>query len=98
VPEVGGLRAPSKAQIEIYHVQEDGMRTILQTSVLALAIVSIIGVTGPIAQPAKNQPDPRPQAGAANRYVMCLGQASSLRLLPGSEARKLFLKKCLRRK
>jgi hypothetical protein len=67
-------------------------------SAFAIAIVSIIGVTGAVGQPVKNQPDPRrpPQAGGPNQYVKCLSQASQQRLLPGSEARKRFLKRCLK--
>jgi hypothetical protein len=67
---------------------------------IAIAIASTIGVTAAIGQPVKGQTDPRrqPQAASPNRYVMCLGQASGQRMLPGSEARKSFLTRCMRGK
>jgi hypothetical protein len=75
------------------------MRTMLRKAALATAIASTIGVTGAIGAPVKNQqPDPRrpPQAAGPNQYVVCLSRASGQRLLPGSEARKRFMNRCMK--
>jgi hypothetical protein len=76
------------------------MRTRLSTAALALAIASTIGITGAIGQaprPAqpKEKPAPnRPQVQGQNLFVRCALQASQQRLLPGSEARRRFMRTC----